>query len=123
MELEEFEHGGANCPSRSGSAGTDRYLQRVQTGGVGGLNLGKVRTTVESAINTAAFVRDDATERHARPADDGARAVKAPGSQLIFATSMKPNFVLATEMMINDIARSRVGDVLMPTEARVVDRP
>ena len=35
----------------------------------------------------------------------------------------KPTLVKATEMMVNDAARSRVGEVLAPTEARVVDRP
>jgi len=42
---------------------------------------------------------------------------------MIVSASHKPTLVMATEMYINDIARSRVGDVLAPTEARVVDRP
>src|SRR5207248_2432314 len=41
VELEEFEHAAAFSSLPGGSAGTDRYLQRVQTGGAGGLDIGK----------------------------------------------------------------------------------
>jgi hypothetical protein len=124
VELEEFEHAVAYASLPSGSAGTDRYLQRVQTGGVGGLDIGKKHMVMQHGTAFATSVRNTATERHARPmAASDARAPIAVGSELLFATAIKPNLVIASEMMINDLARSRVGEVLTPTEARVVDRP
>jgi hypothetical protein len=52
--------------------------------------------------------------------------VQAAGSkdaEMLLAFGRKPSLVKASTALINDIARSRVGDVLAPTEARVVDRP
>jgi hypothetical protein len=100
-ELEEHEHAAAFTSRPGGSAGTDRYLQRVQTGGVGGLGLGRKRAT-SSPITQGGLILEATT---------------------VFSTGGKPVLVQATEMMVNDVARSRVGDVLAPTEARVVDRP
>jgi len=40
-----------------------------------------------------------------------------------FALKGKPTLIKASEAVINDLARSRVGEVLAATEARVVDRP
>jgi hypothetical protein len=51
---------------------------------------------------------------------DAATVVSA---ELFFSSAQKPTLVKATESAINEIARSRVGEVLAPTEARVVDRP
>jgi hypothetical protein len=125
VELEEFEHAAAFTSLPSGSAGTDRYLQRVQTGGAGGLDIGrkhKVAETAEQFARRAAAGRDAAPARHARPMAVDNRA-QAARSELLFSTTQKPALMKASTVMINDIARSRVGDVLAPTEARVVDRP
>lgn len=112
VELEEHEHGIAFASLPAGSAGTDRYLQRVQTGGAGGLGLGRTRAkNVGIAAQTKAM--------------KGVLGAQAPAvkAETHFAVKGKPNLVKATEALINDLARSRVGDVLAPTEARVVDRP
>lgn len=125
VELEEFEHAAAFSSLPSGSAGTDRYLQRVQTGGAGGLDVGKNHTVAAPAaqsVKIAAAARDAASARHSRPMAVG-EAAQAISGDLLFSTLQKPTLVKATAVMINDIARSRVGDVLAPTEARVVDRP
>ena len=120
VELEEFEHGAAFSSLPSGSAGTDRYLQRVQTGGAGGLDIGKDHIVAAPA---AGSVKLAAAARHARPMAPGNAAGQTVSAGLFFSTMQKPTLIQATEVMINDIARSRVGDVLAPTEARVVDRP
>ena len=44
-------------------------------------------------------------------------------ADLVFAIKSKPTLIHAATAVINDLARSRVGEVLAPTEARVVDRP
>ena len=44
-------------------------------------------------------------------------------ADLVFAIKSKPTLIQAATAVINDLARSRVGEVLAPTEARVVDRP
>lgn len=125
VELEEHEHAAAFSSLPGGSAGTDRYLQRVQTGGVGGLDLGKKHTKAAPLDKIAVAKSDSAPQRHARPmaADGPQAAAKQVSGEMIFAMGRKPTLVKATEMMINDVARSRVGEVLAPTEARVVDRP
>lgn len=117
-DLEEHEHAAAFSSLPSEIAGTDRYLQRVQTGGVGGLGLGK-RTQVASSITTmASAVRAPAAGTRGAP-----RAAGGVAGELLFSMTAKPTLVKATELMVNDLARSRVGEVLAPTEARVVDRP
>lgn len=122
VELDEHEHAAAFSSLSGGSAGTDRFLQRVQTGGVGGRNLGKHRA---KATNAKASVQKSATpQRHARPmAAPAGAAGPSIMSEMIFSATRKPTLVTATEVHINDIARSRAGDMLAPTEARVVDRP
>lgn len=129
VELEEFEHGAAFASLPAGSAGNDRFLQRVQTGGVGGLGLGRgAKGGAPAAAKAAAAAATpsiaQAPSRHAHPM--AAARVGAPlhdtGASLYFAGS-KPNLIQASVGVINDIARSRVGGVLAPTEARVVDRP
>jgi len=117
-DLEEHEHASAFSSLPSESAGTDRYLQRVQTGGVGGLGLGK-RTKVASSITTMAA----ATAGTRGPAAKGSPRAAGVSGELLFSMNTKPTLVKATELMVNDLARSRVGEVLAPTEARVVDRP
>jgi hypothetical protein len=112
VELEELEHATGFASLPSGSAGTDRFLQRVQTGGVGGLGVGKLRDRVAISPRTS-FVT-------ARGALREAPTVQA---DLTFALKAKPTLIVASEAAINDLARSRVGEVLAPTEARVVDRP
>jgi hypothetical protein len=132
VELEEHEHAAAFASLPAGSAGTDRYLQRVQTGGVGGLGLGRGRAksgvlptrVITKTMNAAA----PATPRHAHPLaaarPPGAMQASGPkGGDVFLAFGKKPALVQASAAVINDIARSRVGDVLAPTEARVVDRP
>ena len=126
VELEEYEHASAFSSLPGGSAGTDRYLQRVQTGGAGGLKVGRKRADVVSPVMQRAVTRDPAAAPFARPMAAAAPVSAAhgvAGAQTFFTSSGKATLVVATEMMINDIARSRVGDVLAPTEARVVDRP
>ncbi len=113
VQLEEFEHGVAFSSIPSGSAGTDRYMQRVQTGGAGGLNIGKTRKASASGQN---FVKTASTTRDVA-------AAQPFNAALLFSETSKPTLVKATEAVINDIARSRVGEVLAPTEERVVDRP
>jgi hypothetical protein len=120
VELEEFEHVAAFTSLTGGSAGTDRYLQRVQTGGAGGLNIGKGRLAGAQEKQSAGFAAP--AMRHARPMASG-EAVSAIGAELFFSATEKPALVKASEQLINEIARSRVGDVLTPTEAHVVDRP
>ncbi|MDQ3013583.1 MAG: hypothetical protein M3X11_23120, partial [Acidobacteriota bacterium] len=126
VELEEHEHAAAFSSLPSESAGTDRYLQRVQTGGVGGLNLGKQRVKAASTGAAIKVASDTATPRHARPSElDGVQAAArvTVAGEMFFAGGRKPTLVKATTMMVNDAARSRVGEVLTPTEARVVNRP
>ena len=111
VELEEHEHSASFSSQPGGSAGTDRYMQRVQTGGVGGLELGKKQM---KAINVSGSVMADAQMPTGK---------KVAASETLFSTKSKPTLVKASTAMINDVARSRVGEVLAPTEARVVDRP
>ncbi|WP_372525436.1 hypothetical protein [Piscinibacter sp.] len=127
VELEEHEHAVAFASLPAGNAGTDRYLQRVQTGGVGGLGLGRdtIKGAAAQTAQAAKVMKDGAPgAAHAHPL--AARASKAgasPGTQVLFATGGKPALAKASTALINDIARSRVGEVLAPTEARVVNRP
>ena len=122
VELEEHEHAAAFSSLPGGSAGTDRYLQRVQTGGVGGRSIGKHRAKVKSS--NVAFQKSASPQRHARSmAGAPAAGGSAIASDMTFSSAHKPTLITATEAVINDLARSRVGDVLAPTEARVVDRP
>jgi hypothetical protein len=125
--LEEHEHAAAFSSVPAGSAGTDRYLQRVQTGGVGGLNLGRGIARDLAVDKQTPFLGAPPPQRHARPraprAPDGVARTAAAITGEVYFADKKPNLIAATELMIHDIARSRVGDVLAPTEARVVDRP
>lgn len=118
VELEEHEHAAAFTQLSAEVAGTDRFLQRVQTGGTGGLKVGKKHFSKFGPEQKVDIAFDQAQPRHARAAGPQGGV----SGQLIFAKT-KPNLVVATEAMINDIARSRVGEVLAPTEARVVERP
>lgn len=111
VELEEHEHAAAFASLPAGTAGTDRFLQRVQTGGVGGLGLGRATADRAETLRKA---------RSPRGLQAQSVALKA---ETIFQAGAKPELKVASEAMVNDIARSRVGDVLAPTEARVVDRP
>ena len=131
VELEEGEHAAAFASLPAGSAGNDRYLQRVQTGGVGGLGLGKQHAQVTQRAGKAAAPATAAAAipRHAhplasaQPLADAAHAQAAQRAEMILAFGRKPTLVKASPALVNDVARSRVGDVLAPTEARVVDRP
>ena len=123
VEIEEHEHASGFSALPGGSAGTDRFIQRVQTGGVGGLDLGRgtrEAAIAQSALNTSGVLRDRAP-LHARAM--GARALGGISGTMIFSATAKPTLNVASAAQINDIARSRVGDVLAPTEARVVNRP
>ncbi len=125
VELEEFEHSAAFSSLPGGSAGTDRYLQRVQTGGAGGLDIGRhgAPGAKEQQAVEFASAKGDATLRHARPAASATATERELSAELLFSSTQKPTLIKATARMISDLARSRVGDVLAPTEARVVDRP
>ena len=110
------------CPA--GSAGTDRYLQRVQTGGVGGLEhrpqaradaVG--RRDAERALGAVAQRAPTPRRAPAAAAQRRHRATSSSPQEQADADRRPPR------LMINDLARSRVGEVLAPTEARVVDRP
>lgn len=127
VELEEHEHAAAFASLPSGSAGTDRYLQRVQTGGAGGLGLGRKRNervglSAKTQAAKAAVVAKGLAPAAQAP-NVQAQNAQAPKAQTHLAFKGKPALAKATERMINDLARSRVGEVLAPTEARVVDRP
>ena len=113
VELEEQEHALAFASLPAGSAGTDRYLQRVQTGGVGGLGVGRAAKS-RKASAPAKVARSGPAER---AAGGSAKA------EMLFAIDRKPTLVQASAALVNDLARSRVGEVLTPTEARIVDRP
>jgi len=126
VELEEAEHAGAFVSLPSGSAGNDRYLQRVQTGGGGGLGIGRKRAAdvvglaMQSAAVGGVAKTPSPTPLARGPAAAGSAAITA---DLVFATKSKPTLIQADTAVINDLARSRVGEVLAPTEVRVVDRP
>ncbi|NUZ08355.1 hypothetical protein [Piscinibacter koreensis] len=127
VALEEAEHAGAFASLPSGSAGTDRFLQRVQTGGAGGLGIGRRRAAdvVGLAMQSAALGRAAAAPAPS-PGARGpalARDSAAFAADLVFATKAKPTLIEAGAAVIADLARSRVGEVLAPTEARVVTRP
>ncbi len=115
VELEEHEHAVAFASLPAGMAGTDRFVQRVQTGGVGGLGIGRKRAAAQATTTAAA----------ASKAPRGAPGAQAESLQaaMLFATKAKPTLVKASAAVINDLARSRVGEVLAPTEPRVVQRP
>jgi hypothetical protein len=91
----------------------------VQTGGGGGLGVGRKRAPTSSASRCRArrSARREAARRadRARPGCAGSAAITA---DLVFATKSKPTLIHATTAVINDLARSRVGEVLAPTEAR-----
>lgn len=123
VEVEEHEHRSGFARLPGGIAGTDRFLQRVQTGGVGGLDVGRARNrAVATEAVRRAEVREPRRPVHARAMADrqGDAMVDA---RITYSTLARPTLVRATAAVINDLARSRVGDVLAPTEARVVDRP
>ncbi len=117
VEIEEHEHAAAFASLPAGLAGTDRFLQRVQTGGTGGLGIGRTRGLKSAGL--AARSGATTTALH------GALGAQAPllKAETHFSINAKPTLVKASEMLVNDLARSRVGEVLAPTEARVVDRP
>lgn len=110
VEIEEHEHAAGFTTLTSGIAGTDRYLQRRQTGGAGGLNLGGKGAAAASK-----------SERTRRASD--AQAASGIEAQVLVSFLDKPTLIKATEIAIHGIARSRVGDVLTATEERVVNRP
>lgn len=114
VELEEHEHAVAFASLPAGIAGTDRFLQRVQTGSVGGLGIGRKRAVAQAAQSAVAS-----------KSPRGAPGAQARGVQadMLFATKGKPTLVKASAALINDLARSRVGEVLTATEPRVVQRP
>ena len=106
-------------PLPGGSAGTDRFLQRVQTGGVGGNKIGRGRHAVKDGTETDVPAR--------RCPRRGAGTLR-PGRARRHASRMqwterKPDLIVATALQVHEVARSRVGDVLAAVEPRVVDRP
>jgi hypothetical protein len=121
VEVEEHEHAAGFSSLHSGASGTDRFLQRRQTGGVGGLDVG---TSSRAAAAAAGGARPQPAD--APPERRGA-AAQVPGggvaAEVVMSFGGKPNLVLATELAVHELARSRVGDVLTATEERVVERP
>ena len=102
----------------------------MQTGGGGGLGIGRKRATdvVGVAMQSAALGKvAQAQARSKAPAPRGPGGASADSSafaaDLVFAIKSKPSLIQASAAVINDLARSRVGEVLAPTEARVVTRP
>ena len=121
VALDEGEHSGAFASRPAGNEGTDRYLQRTQTGGAGGLNIGR-----NARNEAAAKFRDAQVQRPGAKAAEtgmvmGFRA--KPTYDNAAATHIKPELQSAAEAMVNTNARSRVGDVLTATQERVVPRP
>ena len=107
VEIEQHAHAAGFSSEPAGSAGTDRFLQRVQTGGTGGLDLGRHATSGGSPAQTKG-------------------AARAPGtldSELFFASKFRPDLFVASAARIGEVARSRVGEVLSAAEARVANRP
>ena len=132
VEIEEHEHASAFASLPAGSDGTDRFQQRVQTGGVGGLAVGRDHRMFEKAVlgGDVAFARAAQKGAPADRAADRGAAARAGGAatsaQLLFssqATKSKAQLQVATAAQIDRLARSRVGDVLSAVQARVVDRP
>jgi len=123
VAAEEHEHLGGFSRLPGGIAGTDRFLQRVQTGGVGGLDVGRGKRY--------AMDREMTRKRMDPPAPQGPVYGRAAAqrreamidARLTYSAQARPTLIQATATVINDLARSRVDDVLTPTEARVVDRP
>lgn len=128
VEIEEHEHAAGFSSLPSGNSGTDRYLQRRQTGGVGGLQVGKT-SNVAAKVARAAAPED--LPRHARPSAPGQADLGIPrpaaagklDADVTIAFQHKPTLKVASELAIYDLARSRVGDILTATQERVVDRP
>ncbi len=119
VEVEEHEHSAAFSSVPGGSAGTDRFLQRVQTGGAGGLDLGRDHSVLR--------VNDTISKKLAEPAPRGRGRSRAPkpidDTEMLVSWNSRPTLMKASMLEVHDIARSRVGDVLSPSDARVVDRP
>lgn len=113
VELEEHEHAAAFTSVPAGIEGDDRYIQRVQTGGAGGMAVGKYRGQKAAA---------NATVKKAF-GDGAPGAAQAVGGTTVYSSKAKPTLISASVAMVNDIARSRVGEVLAPTESRIVKRP
>lgn len=112
VELEEHEHAAAFTSVPSAIEGDDRYIQRVQTGGAGGMAIGKYRGEKQ------------ASGRQITGQFDGAPgAARAVDSTTMFSSKSKPTLIKASAVRVNDLARSRVGEVLAATESRVVKRP
>ena len=81
----------------------------------GGLGLGRKRAGGGSAAQERRW-----RSKAPRGAAPRAQAQSRAGASMLFATKGKPTLVKASAAVINDLARSRVGEVLAPTEARVV---
>ena len=114
VELEEHEHAAAFTSVPGGIDGDDRYMQRVQTGGAGGMAVGKYRGQRATAN----------VEAVKKGLGEGApRAAQAVGGTTVYSSKSKPTLINASAARVNDIARSRVGEVLAPTESRIVKRP
>ncbi|MGA0611699.1 hypothetical protein [Caldimonas sp. KR1-144] len=122
VELEEHEHAAAFASLPAGSAGNDRLLQRVQTGGAGGLGIGRGARQglafAQRAVEAKALRRAAPPARHAHPL---AGAPLKTAIALSFAA--RPELIHASVAAVNDLQHSRVGDVLAATEARIVERP
>jgi hypothetical protein len=119
VEVEEHEHAAGFSSLYSGVAGTDRYLQRRQTGGVGGLDVG----TASRASKVAGARSQPADAARTRRGPAAAAAGGGLAAEVLVSFGGKPNLVHAAELAVYELARSRVGDVLTATEERVVERP
>jgi hypothetical protein len=125
VEIEEHEHAAGFASLPAGRDGTDRFQQRVQTGGVGGLKVGRDHRDIrQSGLGDKSTVTKNRAA--AAPQRAVARAAGGTGTQLLFtseAKTSKAQLQLATPAQIDRLARSRVGDVLSAVQARIVDRP
>ncbi len=127
VALQEGEHGAAFASLPAGTDGTDRFLQRIQTGGAGGLNVGR------TARNEMALKSTGKAFAKASPGAASAEGAHSAGMVLGFAAkpafaqtvkvNHRPDLKAGSEARVNTNARSRVGDVLSATQERVVARP
>ncbi|MDP9416501.1 MAG: hypothetical protein M3P48_01360, partial [Actinomycetota bacterium] len=103
-EVEETEHAASFASVPSGEvAGTDRFAQRVQTGGAGGLNVGRHART--------------AVDRAARPGAQGLRA------NITMGFKGRAELTTITEADVFREMYDKSDEILSAVEPRVVERP
>lgn len=107
-EIEETEHGAAFANLPSGEvAATDRFAQRVVTGGAGGRKIGKHRIT------------ERVTERLGAVAPQERRLA----AEVTLGFVRQPDLKVLTESEAFREMYDKTDDLLAPVEPRVVERP